>query len=151
VDYLQEKIDRLKRFSLGKLSMTEGEVRQCLREALGHQGRHCLLGDIPVSLTDVATDLKWLFDEIRKGEYGPVKVEKTKDALRKEYIEKHGRCCETCNREPVNHGQRASCSYDTGPMHYGYKEGDIICNEENGYPEYRVATSIYSIDINYAC
>ena len=76
---------------------------------------------------------------------------KDKDKRRRKYIEEHGRCCETCGNEPVNFGVRDSCTYDTGPMHRGYKEGDTICNEENGYPMYREATSIYSIDINYAC
>lgn len=76
---------------------------------------------------------------------------KTKAELRAEYIKKHGRCCETCDNNPVNRGQRATCRYDTGPGMVGYKEGDPICKEDNGYPEYVVAKSIYSIDIPYCC
>jgi hypothetical protein len=78
-------------------------------------------------------------------------MEKSKEELRKEYIDKHGKCCSTCDNEPTNRGMRATCHYDTGPIFVGFKEGDTICNEKNGYPEYQVATSIYSIDIPYCC
>lgn len=62
-----------------------------------------------------------------------------KDKRRKDFIAKHGRCCETCDRDPTNHGQRDSCTLDT------------ICTEENNYPNYREANQIYSIDIKYCC
>lgn len=68
-----------------------------------------------------------------------VMMSKGKAQRRKEFIEKNGRGCDTCDREPTNHGQRDSCRLmDT-------------CNEDNGYPEYSVARKIYSIDIKYFC
>ena len=78
-------------------------------------------------------------------------LKESKEEQRKNYIEKHGIGCETCDRNPVNHGRRATRRFDTGPRYADYTEGDIICNEETGYPEYKVATSIYSIDIPYCC
>jgi hypothetical protein len=68
----------------------------------------------------------------------------TKDSQRKKYIKEHGPRCETCGNYPVNYGQRASCNheneYNTESYEYGKK-----C------PQYREATSIYSIDIPYCC
>lgn len=79
-------------------------------------------------------------------------AEKTKEELRKEFIEKHGIGCETCDLNPVNHGQRATCSFDRWPSDVGYSKDSVMCGrEEVGYSMYRVATRIYSIDVPYCC
>ena len=62
-----------------------------------------------------------------------------KNKQRKAFIKKYGRCCSTCDSDPVNHGQRDSCQLEPN------------CNEDNNYPYYREASRIYSIDVNYFC
>lgn len=66
----------------------------------------------------------------------------TKEEARKKYILEHGRCCDTCNNEPTNHGQRDSCVHTWMKPKYSKK---------NDYVFYRKATKIYSIDIPYCC
>jgi len=68
----------------------------------------------------------------------------SKTSERKKYIEKHGPGCETCGSNPVNFGQRDSCHWENEYVTEEYEYGKKC-------PQYREASSIYSIDIHYSC